>query len=60
MASLQRARVNKLIIYFTVHKQKAPINKLSRSNAPKRSKFKLTDIREKPVDFFMVPHGRRL
>ena len=36
MASLQYARVNKLIIYITMHKQKAPIYKLSRSKAPKQ------------------------
>ena len=43
------------IIYITMHKQKAPIYKLSSSKAPKRSQ--LTNIREKTVDFFMVHHG---
>ena len=34
-----------------MHKQKAPICMLSRSKAPKHRKFRVTDIREKPVDF---------
>ena len=32
--------------------EKAPICKLSRSKAPKRSKLAVTDIRQKPVDLF--------
>ena len=32
--------------------RKAPICKLSRSKSPKRSKLAVTDIRQKPVDFF--------
>ena len=32
--------------------RKAPICKLSRSKAPKHSKLAVTDIRQKPVDFF--------
>ena len=42
-----------------MHKQKVPIYKLSRSKAPKHGKFRLTDIRENPVDFFMVRDGHR-
>ena len=34
-ASLQYARVNKSIIYITMHKQKAPINVLPHSKALK-------------------------
>ena len=33
-----------------MHK-KAPINMLSRSNAPKTQQIAITDMREKPVDF---------
>ena len=32
--------------------EKAPICKLSRSKAPKRSKLAVTDTRQKPVDLF--------
>ena len=39
--------------------EKFPICMLSRSKAPERSKFSITDIREKPVGFFTAPHGRR-
>ena len=35
-----------------MYKQKATIYKLSRSKAPKHGKFRLTDMRENPVDFF--------
>ena len=35
-----------------MQKQKAPIYMLSRSKAPKHSKCRLTDIREKPMDLF--------
>ena len=38
VASLQYARVNKLIISITLHKQKAPINRLSRRKAFKAPK----------------------
>ena len=34
--------------------KKAPIYKLFRSKAPKRSKLAITDIRQKPVDFFNI------
>ena len=37
--SLQCARVDKLIIYVTMHKQKAPIYKLSRSKVPTTQKI---------------------
>ena len=43
-----------------MHKQKAPIYKLSRNKAPKHSKFRATDIREKPVNFFMAPHSANI
>ena len=29
---------------------------LSRNKAPKHSKFAITNIREKPVDFFLLPN----
>ena len=35
-----------------MHKQRAPINMLSRSKAPKTQQIDITDMREKPVDFF--------
>ena len=41
-----------------MHKQKAPIYKLSCSKAPKHSKIKLTDIRENPVA--VLAKGRRV
>ena len=41
----------KPIIYVTMHKQKASINMLSRSKAPKIRQITVTDMREKPVDF---------
>ena len=49
-------QTNKKYIYVS---EKAPIY-TSRSKAPKCSKFNAPNIREKPVDFFMVPHGCRL
>ena len=45
------ARVKKSIIYVTMHKQKAPINMLSRSKAPKIQQVAVTDMLGKPVDF---------
>ena len=57
-ASFECARVNKSIIYVDMDKQKAPICMLSRSKAPKTQQITITDMLEKPVDFFMVPHGR--
>ena len=52
--SLDYARGNESIIYVTdLCKEKAPICKLSRSKAPKRSKLAVTDIRQKPADFFI-------
>ena len=53
-------QVNKSIIYVMMQKQKAPINMLSRSKAPKAQQIAVTDMREKPVDFFMVLHRRQL
>ena len=35
-----------------MHKQKAPIYMLSRSKASKTQQMRVTNIREKPVDFF--------
>ena len=48
----QAFSVNKLITYITLHKQKTPIYEVSHSKAPKHGKFRLSDVREKPVDFF--------
>ena len=47
---------NKKYIYVS---RKTPIYMLFRSKAPKCSKFSVTNIREKPKNFFMAPHGRR-
>ena len=41
-------------------KQIAPMYMLSRCKVPKHSEFRLTDIREKPDDFFNNTHERRL
>ena len=41
-------QANRKYIYVS---ERAPIYMLPRSNAPKCSKFKVTDIREKQVDF---------
>ena len=35
-----------------MHKQKAPIYKLSRSKAPKHNKLRVANIQEKPMDDF--------
>ena len=43
--------------YTTNLCEKAPICMLSHSKSPICSKFGVTDIREKPVDFFMAAHG---
>ena len=40
--------------------EKAPIYNLARTNAPEHSKYSITNRREKPMDFFMAPQGRRL
>ena len=40
-----------------MHEQKAPIYKLSRGKVPEHSKFRLTDIWDKPVDFVWCPTG---
>ena len=55
VARLQCARGDKIIVRITMHIQKIPIHKLSRSKTLKHSKFTLTDIKEKHVDIFMVP-----
>ena len=47
-------QANRKYIYAS---EKAPIYMLSCSKAPKRSKFSVTNIREKPADFF---YGRWL
>ena len=50
---LDYARCNESIIYFTdLCYEKAPICKLSRSKAPKHRKLGVTDIRQKPANFF--------
>ena len=62
VASLPCAHANKFIIYITIHKLKAHIYKLTSIKAPKHSRFRLTDTREKIggklVEFSMIPHGR--
>ena len=50
-------QANKKYIYVS---EKAPIYMLPGSKAPECSKLRVTDIREKPVDFFMSLHRRRL
>ena len=40
-----------------MHKQIALIYKLSCSKTPKFSKFRVTDIRDKPVNFLWYPTG---
>ena len=52
VASFECARVDKLIIYISMCMEKAPIYKLSHNSVPKHSIFRLTDMREKPTDFF--------
>ena len=42
ITSLQCARVNKLIVYITMHTQQTHAYKLSRSKVPKHSKLKIT------------------
>ena len=44
--------VNKSIVYVRIHKQKTPINMYSRN---KTQQIAVTDMREKPVDIFIVP-----
>ena len=51
VASLKCACVKKSIIYNIMHKETAPIYRLSRNITPKPNKFSITDIQEKPVDF---------
>ena len=46
VASFERARVNMSIVYVTMGKLKAPINILSRSEAPK-TQIAIMDMREK-------------
>ena len=38
----------------TTYKQKAPISMLRHSKAPKHNQLRVTNIREKPEDFFMA------
>ena len=54
VTSLKCAPVNQLIIYITMHKQKASIYKLSRSKALKHGKFRLTDIQEIPFSWYCM------
>ena len=47
-------------VYITMHKQRGHIYMLSRSKAPKLSRLRLTDLREKSLNFFMAPNRRLL
>ena len=58
--SLQHARVNKLIIYITMHKQKPLIYKLSRRKTPNKANLGLQAYEKNQWTFFMVPHRLRL
>ena len=40
--------------------KKHPFTSYLAPKHPKRRKFAITDMREKPVDFFVLRHGRRL
>ena len=40
--------------------KKHPFTSYPAEKHPKRSKFAVTDLRQKPVDHFIVQHGRRL
>ena len=67
--SLDYARGNESIIYFTdlykpietyiYARKKRPFASYPAAMHPKHSKFAITDIREKPANFFIVRHGRR-
>ena len=64
--SLDYAQGNKSIIYFTdlcklietyiYVKKKHPFKIYLAAKHPKRSKFAIIDIREKPANFFIVQH----
>ena len=41
-------------------RKKHPFTSYPAAKHPKRSKFAITDIREKPANFFIVQHGCRL
>ena len=68
--SLHYARGNESIIYFTdlckpietyiYARKKHPFASYPTAKHPKHSKFAITDIQEKPVNFFIVQHGHRL
>ena len=60
-ASFECSRINKSIMYVTMHKRKAPIIMLSGSKTPQKTKkLAVTDVREKSVDFLMELKGRLL
>ena len=64
------AHGNKPIIYFNnpckaieiyiCAKKNCPFTNYPAAKHPKHSKFAITDMLEKPADFFLVQHGRRL
>ena len=68
--SLDYARGNESIIYFTdlckpietyiYVRKKHPFASYPAAKHPKRSKFSITDMRQKSVEFFIVQHGHRL
>ena len=51
-ASLKLPRVIKSIIYIKMHKEKHSFTSHPAAKNPKHNKLAVTDIREKPVDFF--------
>ena len=64
--SLSCARDNESIIYVPMietyinDRKKPQFSSYPAANHTKHSKFAITDIWEKPVDFFIARHGRRL
>ena len=45
---------------INIWKEKRKFTGYPAAKHPKHSKFAITDMREKPVDFFAVQHGRQL
>ena len=54
IASLDKANVNKYILYVAKHERKPPINMLPRSKHPKHNKLTVSRIRERAVIFLVV------
>ena len=54
IASLDKASINKYILYVTKHERKPPINMLLRSKYPKHNKLTVSRIREKAVIFLVA------